>query len=150
NLFLIQFHSHPNRARPKSHTLVTDEEWRRKSVPDPSEGKIDRRSWAKPSGPGILAGQNQRFRGPPSVVNAEEMQVISRVEFWNAVQPVFDDYDVGGQCHAIDTSIRHHKAGLIVHHVLPRLALGYENLIRRGTTYGDDVDLGNWIITHAT
>src|SRR5262249_18140518 len=107
-------------------------------------------SWAKPAGPGILAGQNKRFRGPPRVVNAEEMQVISGVEFGNLVQPIFDNYDVGGQCHAIDTSIGYHKVGLIVHHVLPGLAFGYENLILRGTAYGDDVDLGNWIIMHAT
>src|SRR5262249_21641260 len=97
NLFLTQFHSHPNRRCPKSHTLMTDEEWRRKSVLDPSEGKIDCGSWTKPAGPGILACQNKRFRGLPSVVDAKEMQVISGVQFWNPVQPVFDDYDVGGQ-----------------------------------------------------
>jgi hypothetical protein len=78
------------------------------------------------------------------------MQVISGVESWNAVQPVFDNCDVGGQCHAIYTGIGYNKAGLSMNHVLPRLAFRYENLICRGTAYGDDVDHRNWIIMHAT
>ena len=72
------------------------------------------------------------------------------MEFWNPVQPVLDDDNVSGQCHAIDTGIGYDKASLIVNDVLPRLAFRYENLIRRGTAYGDEVDLGNWISMHAT
>src|SRR5262245_40260183 len=129
---------------------MTDEEWRRKPVLNPSDCKIDRRSWAKPAVPGIPAGQDGRSGGPMSVVNAKKMQVISGVESWNAVQPVFDSYDMGGQCHAIYTGIGYNKPGLNMNHVLPRLAFRYEKLICRGTAYGDDIDLGNWIIMHAT
>ena len=62
------------------------------------------------------------------------------------MQPIFDSYDVGGQCDAVYTGIGYNKAGLNMNYVLPRLAFRNVTLICRGTAYGDDADLGNWIM----
>jgi hypothetical protein len=87
----------------------------------------------------------RRKRGQCGVVHADVVKEIPRMQIRYPVQPVFDGDDVPSRCHALDARVGNYDAGPRMNDILPGLAFGDVDLVRRRSADSHELELGNWI-----